>query len=529
MLNRFRLPAVLLLATVLCPAQDSVEKLVDNVAERARKEFDVPGIAVAIVKDGNVVLAKGYGVRRQGESAPVTAQSLFRIASNTKAFTTAALAMLVDEGKIRWDDPVTQHMPGFQLYDPYVTREMTIRDLLTHRSGLGLGAGDLMFFPPGDLGRDDIVKRLRFIKPATSFRSAYAYDNLLYIVAGQLIPAVTGKSWDDFVKERIFTPLGMTNTFTDVAALRTGKDVATPHNTLSGKLEALPQEDMDTSASAGAIITCVADLAKWMTVQLNGGTFGPEGKTRLFSPAQAREMWSAQTILPIEELSKDAPAAFAATQPNFHAYGLGWDLRDYRGKRLVGHTGSLSGYVSRTALVPELKLGIVILTNQEVTAAHAAIANTVIDHYLGVPDADWVAAYSARLQKERAEGEEAVRKAAGKRNPNTKPALPLAAYAGRYRDAWYGDIRIEEHDGKLSIYFTHTPDLAGDLEHWQYDTFVARWKNRTLDADAYVTFTLKPDGSIDEVHMAAVSPLTDFSFDFQDLLFRPVAINAPPK
>src|ERR1019366_7242195 len=329
-LNRFRLPAALLLAAALCPAQDYVDRVVDKVVERARKEFDVPGIAVAIVKDGNVVLAKGYGVRKLGEPAPFTAQSLFRIASNTKAFTTAALAMLVDQRRIAWDDPVTRHMPGFQLYDPYVTREMTIRDLLTHRSGLGLGAGDLMFFPPGDLGRDDIVK------------------------------------------ERIFTPLGMTNTFTDVAALRTGKDVATPHNTLSGKLEALPQEDMDTSAPAGAIITCVEDLAKWMAVQLNGGTFGPEGKTRLFSPAQARQMWSAETILPIEELSKDAPAAFAATQPNFHAYGLGWDLRDYRGKRLVGHTGMLSGYVSRTALVPELKLGIVILTNQEVTAAHAA-------------------------------------------------------------------------------------------------------------------------------------------------------------
>src|ERR1039458_151097 len=380
-----RVPALLLFAAAICSAQEYV----DQAVERARQAFDVPGIAVAIVKDGNVVLAKGYGVRKIGSPEPVTPQSLFRIASNTKAFTTAALAMLVDERKIRWDDPVIQHMPAFQLYDPYVTREMTIRDLLTHRSGLGLGAGDLMIFPPGALGRDDVIQRLRFIKPVTSFRSAYAYDNLLYIVAGQLIPAVTGKSWDDFVKERIFTPLGMTNTFTDVAALRTGKDVATPHNTLSGKLEALPQEDMDTSAPAGAIITCVADLAKWMTVQLNGGTFGPEGKTRLFSPAQAREMWSAETILPIEELSKDAPAAFAATQPNFRAYGLGWDLRDYRGKRLVGHTGMLSGYVSRTALVPELKLGIVILTNQEVTAAHAAIANTVIDHYLGVPDADW--------------------------------------------------------------------------------------------------------------------------------------------
>jgi CubicO group peptidase (beta-lactamase class C family) len=513
---------VLLLAASLCPAQDYV----DRVVERARKEFDVPGIAVAIVKDGDVVLAKGYGLRKQGEAAPVTARSLFRIASNTKAFTTAALAMLVDEHKIRWDDPVVQHMPGFQMYDPYVTREMTIRDLLTHRSGLGLGAGDLMFFPPGDLGRDEIIKRLRFIKPATSFRSAYAYDNLLYIAAGQLIPAITGKSWDDFVRDRIFQPLGMTNTFTDVGALTNGKDVATPHNALSGKLEALPQEDMDSSAPAGAIITCVEDLAKWMNLQLGGGMAGTK---RLFSAAQSSEMWAAQTILPIGEPAKDAPAAMVATRPNFRAYGLGWDLRDYRGKRLVGHTGALSGYVSQTALIPELKLGVVILTNQEVTAAHSAIANTVIDHYLGVPDANWVDAYAAVLRKQQTQGAEAVKKAAGQRNANSKPALPLSKYAGRYRDAWYGDMRIEEHAGKLSISFTHTPDLSGDLEHWQYDTFVARWKKRTLDADAYVTFSLKPDGSIDEVRMKAVSPLTDFSFDFQDLLFHPVAMDAPPK
>ncbi len=499
---------------------------VDQVVERARQAFDVPGIAVAIVKDGNVVLSKGYGVRKAGSTEPVTAQSLFRIASNTKAFTTAALAMLVDERKLRWDDPVIQHMPAFQLYDPYVTREMTIRDLLTHRSGLGLGAGDLMIFPPGDLGRDDVIQRLRFIKPVTSFRSAYAYDNLLYIVAGQLIPAVTGKSWDDFVRDRIFTPLGMTNTFTAVSALRNGKDVATPHNKLSGKLEALPQEDMDSSAPAGAIITCVADLARWLTLQLGNGT---AGKTKLFSAAQSKEMWSPQTILPIADLPKDTPAVFAAVKPNFLTYGLGWEIRDYRGARIVGHNGALSGYVSRTTLVPELKLGIVILTNQESTAAHTAIANTIVDHYLNAPAADWVRAYTERVKGREGDASNVVQQAAAKRNPNTKPSLPLASYAGRYRDAWYGDVRIEEHNGKLELYFTHTKELAGDLEHWQYDTFVVRWRNRTLDADAYVSFTLKPDGAIDEMRMAAISPLTDFSYDFQDLLFHPVPINAPPK
>src|SRR5215475_3225441 len=244
----------------------------DAYVARALKEFEVPGLAVAIVKDGKVAITKGYGVRKLGEPAPVDEQTLFGVASNTKAFTAAALAILVDEGKISWDDPVTKHLPGFQLYDPYVTREMTIRDLLTHRSGLGLGAGDLMFFPTTDLSPDEIVRRVRFIKPATSFRSAYAYDNLLYLVAGQIIPAVTGKGWDEYIKDQIFTPLGMTNSFTTTDGLKAASDAATPHSKLSGKLETLPPEFVDNVAPAGAISSCVADLAKWMNLQLAGGT-----------------------------------------------------------------------------------------------------------------------------------------------------------------------------------------------------------------------------------------------------------------
>ena len=512
----------LLVAAAVCPAQDYV----DRVVERARKEFDVPGIAVAIVKDGNVVLAKGYGVRKLGEPAPVTPHSLFRIASNTKAFTAAALAMLVDEGKLRWDDAVIQHMPGFQMYDPYVTRELTVRDLLVHRSGLGLGAGDLMFFPPSDLSREQIIQRLRFVKPATSFRSRYAYDNLLYLVAGQLIPAVTGKSWDNFVKERIFIPLGMTSTNASTQALKAASDVAIPHSKAGGKLEPLPHEDVDNNAPAGAINSCVADLAKWVTVQLNRGGMG---SSRLFSEAQSREMWSAQTIMPIGDPPSGAPAALAALRPNFSAYGLGWMLTDYRGKKIVSHTGGLAGYVSRVTMVPDLKLGVVVLTNQEATGAFQAVTYTILDRYLGAPETDWVAPFLAQAKMGETGAEKIVKQAAAKRNATSRPSLPLAGYAGRYRDAWYGDVAIEEHSGKLTISFTHTRQLTGDLEHWQYDTFVARWRDRTLAADAYVTFSLKPDGSVDEVKMAPVSPLTDFSFDFQDLLLRPVAANAPPR
>lgn len=507
----------LLASAALTAAQSNL----DQVVERARKEFEVPGIAVAVVKDGNVVLAKGYGVRKLGESAPVTPESLFRIASNTKAFTTAALGMLVDEGKIRWDDRVIDHMPAFQMYDPYVTREMMVRDLLVHRSGLGLGAGDLMFWPSTDLTREEIVRRIRFLRPATSFRSGYAYDNLLYLVAGQLIPLVTGKSWDDFVKERIFTPLGMTSTNASTSALVAARDVAIPHARADGKVVPIPQSDHDNNAPAGSMNSSVNDLAKWLIVQLNHGEL-TDGR-RLFSAAQSKEMWSPQTILPIADLPAGAPAALEALQPNFNAYGLGWMLRDYRGKKLVSHTGVLAGYVSRVTMVPELKLGIVVLTNQEETGAHQAITWTVLDHYLGAPPTDWVAAFRDLAKVEAAQGEAEEKKAAGKRNANSRPSLPVATYSGRYRDAWYGDVEIEEHAGRLTISFTHTRQLVGDLEHWQYDTFVARWRDRTLGADAYLTFSLGSDGAIEAVKMAPVSPLTDFSFDFQDLTLRPVA------
>lgn len=232
-------------------------------------------------------------------------------------------------------------------------------------------------------------------------------------------------------------------------------------------------------------------------------------------------MWSPQTILPIEDFPAGAPAALAALRPNFNAYGLGWMLRDYRGKKLVFHTGTLAGYVSRTTMLPELGLGIVVLTNQEETGAHTAITWTVLDHYLGAPPTDWVAAFRELARAEAAEGEAAVKGASSGRNTASKPSLPLAAYAGRYRDPWYGDVLIANQDGKLTISFTHTKQLTGVLEHWQYDTFMARWRDRTLGADAYLTFYLGPDGAIQNVKVAPVSPLTDFSFDFQDLDLRP--------
>lgn len=515
---------VLLLALIAAPtpAQNpTVPADLDDYAARVLKEFEVPGLAVAVVKDGKVVMAKGYGVRKLGEATPVDEQTLFGIASNSKAFTSALLAMLVDEGKITWDDPVIKHLPGFQMSDPYVTREMTIRDLLTHRSGMGLGAGDLMWWPTTNFTRTEIVEHIRYLKPATSFRSRYAYDNVLYLVAGEVIRAVTGKTWEENVKERIFVPLGMNTSNISTKAFRPDDNIATPHARADGKVRAIEYVNIDNVAPAGAINSCVADMAKWLIAQLDGGKYRDAGgnEKRLFSARQNQEMWTAQTITPF---NPNPPLQLAALKPNFSAYGLGWGLQDYRGHKIVSHTGGLAGLVSRVALVPDLKLGIVVLTNQEAGGAFQAMTYRLLDNYLGAPSNDWIKAWREIAEMGEKQAALIEKSLSAKRTADSKPSLPLAKYAGTYRDAWYGDVTISEENGKLVLRFNRTALLTGDLEHWQYDTFIARWRDRTLNADAYVTFSLKPDGSIDQMKMVAVSPLTDFSYDFHDLLFVPV-------
>ena len=497
------------------------QSYLDETVERVRNTFQVPGIAVAVVKDGKVVVAKGYGVRQLGEPAPVTPHTLFGIASNTKIFTAAALAMLVEEGKLAWDDRVVDRLPGFQMNDPYVTREMRIRDLLCHRSGLGLGAGDLMFFPATDLTTEDIIYRLRFVPLATSFRSEYAYDNILYTVAGAVIKQVSGKPWATFIRERFFAPLDMRSSKTSIKDLGPGDDVVAPHALVGDDLRALPHMPLDNSAPAGAILSSAEDMSKWVLALLAKGDLG-KGR-RLFSDQQAKVLLTPLTILPMG----DPPAPVAEAKGNFLAYAMGMGVTDYRGQPRVSHTGGLQGMVSEVTLLPQQNLGVIVLTNQESGAAFQAITKTVLDHYLGAPPKDWVASYLEVQNLRSAKAKEAIAQATSVRNAKSSPSLPLAAYAGRYRDPWYGDILVEAKGGQLTIRFTHTSALTGTLEHWQYDSFVARWRDRSLDADAYVTFSLKPDGSIDQVRMKAVSPSTDFSFDFQDLVLSPMAVETP--
>lgn len=484
--------------------------------------FAVPGVAVAIVKDGQTVFARGFGFRENGKDLPVDSQTLFAIASNTKAFTCVALAMLVDEGKIKWDDRVITYLPEFQLYDPYVTREFTIRDLLTHRSGLGLGAGDLMIFPPTDFTRKEILRNMKHLKPVSSFRSRFDYDNLLYLVAGEIFPVVAGKSWESFITDRIFKPLGMSASMVDISRFDTTDNIAIPHIPLHGKL--IPKSyryshgPTNNMGPAGSIISNADDMAKWMTCLLDRGKV-PGSTDRIISEKQCLRLWEPQTIL--------RPSRRDGLNSHFAMYALGFGVQDYRGKKIVTHTGGLLGMVSKVTLVPEMNLGIAVLTNQQSGAAFYAITNHILDHYLKVRGNRWITRYQNMGKQSGKYIAEALKKIREKRIKGSKPSLKLPAYAGIYRDSWRGEITISHRDRQLRITFSRTEFLTGRLEHWHHNTFVARWDDRSLEADSFVTFHLNHDGSINHVKMKAVSPATDFSFDFRDLHLVPVQKKDP--
>jgi CubicO group peptidase (beta-lactamase class C family) len=487
----------------------------DGWVARAMRTFDVPGLAVAVVKDDRVVVAKGYGVRKIGEPAAVDGATLFGIASNTKLFTATALGLLVEEKKVEWDAPVIRYLPAFAMSDPFVTHELTVRDLLVHRSGLGLGAGDLLWWPESTYTRKEVAQRLRFIQPSTSFRSAYAYDNVLYLVAGEVIEAVSGTSWEDFVATRVLGPVGMTGSTVRYSTSAAGGNVAAPHAPIDGTVRPIRPFDSNNTNPAGGIMSSAQDMAKWMRVQLAGGALA--GGARLFSPDTARQLTTIVTPLSLPE----PPAELPQLRVNFSGYALGVGVRDYRGHKLLTHTGGLPGYVSRVMMVPDLRVGIAVLTNQESGEAFDAIAYRILDHYAMAPAFDWIDGYKKMHERLAASTNASERQTQSSRDARSKPSLPLEKYAGSYADAWYGDVTIAHERGGLVMKFSHTPALVGDLEHWQYDTFVARWRDRELRADAFVSFALDANGRVEQIKMQSVSPATDFSFDFQDLLLKP--------
>jgi CubicO group peptidase (beta-lactamase class C family) len=526
-----RVLALILLAVFALPptgqSRDASE--LDLYVARAIEELDVPGMAVAVVKDGKVAVARGYGVRKVGDPTPVDEDTLFGIASNSKAFTCAALSILVEEGKLGWDDPVTHHLPELQMHDPWVGREITVRDLVTHRAGLGLGKGDLMWWPPTDFTSAEIVQAVRHLKPASSFRSRYAYNNIMFIVAGEVVARVSGESWRDFVQKRILDPLGMGTTATSAAALTPGDNVAVPHVQVGGEVKPIRLMSFENAAGAVGINSSAAEMASWVRMLLECAREGEasEDQVCVVKPSSIQRMWSAQTVMSTPKL----PAALAALESDFAAYGLGFRMQEYRGRKVLTHGGGLPGYVSRVTLVPDEGLGIVVLTNQESATAFHAVTQQILDIHLGAPEppVDWLEAFRSVAAERQAKAEAKVAEAAAARSSHSRPSLPLSDYAGAYRDPWYGEARLVEEEGRLVLDMTRTPDLVADLEHWQHDTFVARWREVWMSdhspCDVFVTFALGPGGAVERMTMQPVSPAIDFSFDFQDLAFTPVPVD----
>lgn len=491
---------------------------VDRVVAEFIRRFEIPGLGVAIVRPGAEPYLKGYGVRTLGEPGTVDAHTRFGIASNSKSFTAAAIAMLVEAGKLGWDDPVRKHIPEFRMKDPVATEHLTVRELLVHNSGLALGAGDLMQFPASDRPASDILKGLPYFPFARQFRTGYAYDNALYVVAGLLIERVSGLPWHEFVDTRILKPLGMTDAAPAYRFLR-GGNVAGRHARLGppvrglGKVQRVAPDEGPMTDAAGGINASVADIAKWLQVQLAKGV--ASGGKRLWSEASANEMWKPVTIVG----SSDGPAAEWPSRGVTSTYALGWFVQDYRGERLVNHSGGLSGQVTQTALLPRLGLGVAVFTNTE-DGPSSALRNAILDHLLGVAAFDWASAFEKRRDAQDKEAFAAV--AGGIDNaPAGGPSLPLAAYAGRYRDPWYGDVVVTARGQRLAIDFVPTPVFKSGLDVWGKDAFRTRFKPGAGE-DAVISFTVE-GGRVTGARMKALSPLADFSFDFHDLDFRKVA------
>jgi CubicO group peptidase (beta-lactamase class C family) len=504
---------VLIALNTLC-GQVITAAQIDSLVEKVLVTFDVPGISVGIIKDDKIVHAKGYGVRSLRTNQKVDENTLFGIASNSKAFTSAALGMLVDEKKLKWDDKVTDFIPEFKMYNSFVTEEFTIKDLLTHRSGLGLGAGDLMMFPDSNsFTKKDIIHNLRYLKPVSSFRTKYDYDNNLYIVAGEIVERVSGMTWEDFIEKRIMQPLNMTKSAASISRLKDKSNIISPHCAVNDKVQAIDIDWSETANAAGGICSNITDLSKWLIMQMNNGKYGDN--KQLFSEEVHEEMWTPQTIINAR-----------ATSPyntHFASYGLGWFLSDVKGYKQATHTGGLAGVVTQITLLPELKLGIIVLTNQQIGAAFSAITNTIKDSYLGISGIDRVKQMSDRVKKGEAEAKKITSDIWANIEKQQKESTikpDLNNYIGTYTDQWFGNIVISIKDGKTYLHAVRSPKLTGEMLYYKANTFVVKWHDRSLDADAFVQFNLDNTGKAESIKMTAISPLTDFSFDFQDLDFK---------
>lgn len=493
-------------------------KEVDQLAENVIEKFNLAGMAIGIVKDGEVIHSKGYGVSSVKSGKKTSSKTLFGIASNSKAFTSAALAILVEQGKIGWHDKVVDYLPEFKMYNDYVTTNFNIQDLLTHRSGLGIGAGDLMFIPPGaDFTIEDILTGFQYFEPQSDFRASYDYDNLLYIIAGELIARVSGMSWEEFMDKNIFTPLGMNNAYGSVFGIKDNNNLSIPHLLVDGKLTEIAHSVEIGNGAAGGIYASVEDLCRWMLVHLNQGKYGNDLSKQLFTGRSQREMWRIFNSY--------------VTHPNkrynihFSGYGLGWELADIRGNMVVHHGGLLPGMASQTLIVPDLNLGIVVLINTADKVGFSpvdVVAYTIFDSYLGLEDNDWVNKIYNSVKNGTAQADSVTNAVWNTvKSADNSKVIPQN-YTGIYEDPWFGKVEIFLKDEDLWFRSSRSPKLNGKMHYYKANAFAIKWEYQDMNADAFAIFSLDEEGKAQQIKMKGISPEIDFSFDFQDLDLRRV-------
>jgi CubicO group peptidase (beta-lactamase class C family) len=475
--------------TILLPqpttAQHGTHADLDRWIEAERQRWGIPGMAVGVVHGDSLVYARGFGVLGLEDRRPVDENTLFGVASTTKAMTAAALGLLVDEGRVHWDDAVFDHLPEFRLADPWVTGQVTIRDLLTHQVGVGRMTGNRLRYLP-DRTREEVIYRMRYHEPEAPFRSRSVYSNVMYMVAGEVIRAASGMSWDDFIATRLFEPLGMARSNTTIDAIVEGENAAWPHQEIDGEVVPIPRRNFDVVGASASVNTSIHDMARWMRLHL--GEPGVLDGHRILSDSVMRAMHSAQVAL----------AGSSFENGTFRGYGLGWSLGEYRGRATAQHGGATDGMNTHLVLMPSEDIGVIVMTNT-FNSLMVAVANRILDEHLGVQGPDW--GVLVRTGYERAYASAQARRDSihEARITGTTPVLPQAAYAGTYHDDLYADAEVRLEDDRLVLQFWGDPDMVADLEHWHHDTFRAVWRNRSM-REEWAWFTLGPNGAVDALH-----------------------------
>ena len=475
-------------------------KKLDNYYAQMVKDWGIPSTSIGIVKDGELVFVGTYGVIEIGKPEKPDENTLYGIASNSKAFTASIIGMLVQEGKLKWNDKVKKYLPWFEVYDPWVSNEVTIRDLLSHRVGLGTFSGDVIWYK-SDFTAEEIVRNAKHIPNAFDFRAGYGYSNIMYIAAGEVIKAVTGKTWSENVKERIFKPLGMDRSVTSPKALPEKQNFVTPHAFQDEKNIPIAWEDWEKVGALGGVISSVNDLSKWMIFNLN---FGIVGSDTLLKKQTINMLWTPHANFTVDQTKRND------YNTHFSAYGLGWGLSDFHGRLRVSHTGAIDGMITAVTIILDEKLGVVVLTNG-MNAPIAAATNYALDQFLGTGTKDWSADLLEKY-KQRQSSDTRISSRKESRVEGTQPSLPLEKYTGTYMSDIHGKIRVVLEDDKLRLKFDHADYLSATLAHWHFDVFEIKWDN-THAWFNFGTLKFKTDNNLKITGMDFDVPNDDIFFD----------------